>query len=174
MSREARNWYSRQIIPNNAMKSVLGVLAYLHGEGRKIFPSQAYLARETGLTDRSVRAALALLSELGVVDRRHRSAGAKGRISDIYVLRLSQEFMLTRKQIRDTRSALRYRKQIPVGENLLPEAGSVATGTAFRGIGDEQDKRLIQDGAIQGVDSSKRHIGGATILPLRRAGGGVQ
>ena len=50
MSKEARQWHSRQVIPNGPMKSVLGVLAYLHQEGRKIYPSQAYLARETGLS----------------------------------------------------------------------------------------------------------------------------
>lgn len=171
MSAEARKWHSRQIIPNGPMKSVLGVLAYLHQEGRKLFPSQAYLARETGLTERSVRTAVAMLAELGVVDRRHRSAGARGRISDCFTLRMNQEFMFTRKQIRDARAGLRNRNRIPLANNSLPERRSVATGTAFRGIGDEQDIGTYQDGAIQGVDSSKGHMGGAVVLPLRKIGG---
>lgn len=175
MSKEACKWHSRQVIPNGPMKSVLGALAYLHCEGKLIFPSQAYLARETGLTDRSVRTALALLEAMGVVDRRHRSAGAKGRISDSYTLRLNQEFMFTRRQIRDTRNALRYRKHIPVGENSLPERGSFATGSTFRGIGDEQDKSTFQEEAIQGVDSSVGHMREAgVVVPLRVVGGGVK
>jgi DNA-binding transcriptional MocR family regulator len=148
MSKEARNWYSRQIIP-----------------------SQAYLARETGLTERAVRTALALLSEMGMVERRHRSAGAKGRISDSYTLRLHREFMFTRKQIKDTRNAIRYRNQIPVGDNSLPERGSFATGTSFRGIGDDQKEVTYQDKAIQWVDSSIGHIGGGVVVPLRKLGG---
>src|SRR4051794_27836713 len=99
MSKHAKQWASRQQIANGPMKSVLTALAYLHREGKDLFPSQAYLANETGLSDRAVRSALRLLSHFGVLSRKPRSAGHRGRISDLITLNLSIDFVLSSEMV---------------------------------------------------------------------------
>ena len=78
MSKAAKQWAHRQRIADGAMKPILIELAYLHMEGRALFPSQAHLAQATGKSERTVRDALRLLEIFGVISRTSRSKGAMG------------------------------------------------------------------------------------------------
>jgi len=82
------NWMirDRSISPRNII--VYASLASRSGLGG-IHPSQATLADETGLTERTVRTALRELEELGVIERVRRTAKTRGqsnRLPDGYVL----------------------------------------------------------------------------------------
>ncbi|HTM76763.1 MAG TPA: helix-turn-helix domain-containing protein [Devosia sp.] len=168
MSKQAKQWASRQQIANGPMKSVLTALAYMHREGKDLFPSQAYLANETGLSDRAVRAALRLLSHFGVLSRKARSSGSRGRISDVFTLNLSGDYRLTSEMLSTARKGLAKpgsnRKPVPVAEKLQPEPASGASGTSFRGLGDEQ-KVLSQISTELSVGHCTHEGQGATGEP---------
>jgi hypothetical protein len=140
MSKKAMDWADTVHIANGPMKQVLGRLAYLHREGKELFPSQAYLAEKTQLSERTVRYALQLLAYFGVVRRIARSNGARGRTSDVMVLSFGLH-EITRDQVTTARRALRkplsIRHRVPVvvvKSQPAPHAG--APGTACQGIGD--------------------------------------
>ena len=71
------NWMIREkAVPRNAIL-VYASLSSRAGMGA-IFPSQATIAEESGLSERTVRTMLARLEELGVIERRARR-GSEGR-----------------------------------------------------------------------------------------------
>lgn len=171
MSKVATDWARRQALPDGTMKAVLRALAYIHQDGKLLYPSQSYLVRETGLGLRTVRDAIKALCQLGMLERRHRSAGAKGRTSDAYKLPLGREFLISKYDIRKARKALRNRHIVPVTGNSLPAPCSVPSGTSCRGIGVEQDIDTYQKGALTGQDINIGHGGGAVVVPLRKFAG---
>ncbi len=71
MSYRASDWAMAQPLDNPAAKLVLLILAHHmnHKTGR-CFPSVATMARESGLSDRGVRLAVARLAKLGLVELR--------------------------------------------------------------------------------------------------------
>jgi len=73
-------------VPRNAIL-VYASLSSRAGYGA-IFPSQATIAEESGLSERTVRTMLARLEEIGVIERRSRRAGEgrANRKTDAYVL----------------------------------------------------------------------------------------
>lgn len=140
MSKRAVEWAETVRIANGPMRQVLDKLAYLHHDKHELFPSQAYLAEKTGLSERGVRYALQLLSFFGVVQRTARSNGARGRSSDRMVLSFGLHD-ISREQIAAAKKSLRKpgcnRHNVPITEGHsqpAPHAG--APGTACQGIGE--------------------------------------
>jgi hypothetical protein len=81
------NWMIREKqVPRNAIL-VYASLSSRAGMG-SIFPSQATIAQESGLSERTVRTMLGALEEIGVIERRARRAGeGRGnRKTDAYTL----------------------------------------------------------------------------------------
>lgn len=79
------NWMIREKrVPRSAIL-VYASLSSRAGMGA-IFPSQATIAEESGLSERTVRTMLGKLEELGVVERQRRSTKGKKRVTDGYTL----------------------------------------------------------------------------------------
>jgi hypothetical protein len=147
LSKEAVDWAQRQFIPDGTMKPLLKQLAYMHKPGRDLFPSQAFLADAIGRSGRTVREGLRLLEYFGLIKRKARSNGAKGRTSDLFELVMDREFTLTKRVIADAHKALRKRRTSPVANpNSQPAKSSGAPGEIRQGIGDLAEGP-IQEGA---------------------------
>ena len=123
MSKAAKDWCKSLVIADPTMKRVLDDLAYLHKDGRELFPAQATLAAHASLSVRSVRTALRLLEHFGFVERRPRMQPNGGRTSDSFVLRLDQRPVATRDMIRVARKA--FRPGIPPGTRFRPPRNEV-------------------------------------------------
>lgn len=129
------------------MKALLNKLAYMHKSGRALFPSQAFLADSIGRSPRTVREGLRVLEYFGLIHRKARSNGAKGRSSDEITLSLTQEFTLTKQVIADAHRTLRKRQISPVvSTNSQPAKSAGAPGEIRQGIG-ELIEGHIQEGA---------------------------
>jgi hypothetical protein len=143
MSAAASAWADRQVIASPAMKAVLDRLAWLHKEGRDLFPSQATLASRTALSPRCVWESLELLEHFGLIRRRPRSRRA-GRISDVFELVMTSAVNIDRHAISVARrglragSATRSGSEQPRNQQLAP--GSSATRSGSEGVGDEEKK----------------------------------
>lgn len=82
------NWMIRDQRFSRRAILVYASLASRSGPGG-IFPSQKTIATEMGISERTVRSALAELEELGVIERVRRHSGSRGkatRLPDGYVL----------------------------------------------------------------------------------------
>jgi len=78
MSIEALNWCKNQPCPNPTSKLILFVLSTYADERHSCYPSEKHLAKICGISDRSVRRNLALLSEYSLLTIRQR-AGTSNR-----------------------------------------------------------------------------------------------
>lgn len=85
MSYKATNW-AYELPLKGSPKPVLVALADMADEAGTCFPSQATLARMTGLGERTVRRAIEELESLELLKRVPRYGGVNGRMSDRYVL----------------------------------------------------------------------------------------
>lgn len=87
MSNRALGWAFNTALPTTP-KFVLVTLADLADEADSCFPSQGYIARVVGATDRTVRRALSDLERLGYIARERRYKSNGYRSSDRYVLKV--------------------------------------------------------------------------------------
>ena len=126
MSSSAMKWARRQQIQDATLFSVVKRLAEVADDAGVSWASQARLAHDCGMSDRSVRRALQLLQLLGVIARTRRSRGSSGRTTDFVALALHRDFDIGRALVRKLRSAARSRPQ--------PDNVSVATGQCVQGI----------------------------------------
>lgn len=127
MSVQAMGWAFKVRTGSNVLKSVLVAVANYADEEGVCWPSQARLARDTELSDRTVREALARLEKMGLMERTRRTNEDGYRASDR--IRLNPSY---RKQPplgpmdQQERDADRSnRSEVPVG---LPEADDTPTG----------------------------------------------
>lgn len=117
MSAVARKWAGHQKIADQTILAVLRALAWGADKGTgNCRKSQADLAREAGVTDRAVRAALTVLERLEIVARQARSKGKYGRTTDLIILSLDRNFDVSRAAIRAMRKSQK--------SSLQPERGS--------------------------------------------------
>ena len=91
MSIQAINWALRQEVKPSARKFVLVCLANYADADAMCFPGQASIARDTGQSERSVRAHLSALESGGLITRSHRQRLDGSRTSDIYELILAAD-----------------------------------------------------------------------------------
>lgn len=158
MSAAANQWLKRQRFADANLRTVVRVLVTLHRDGADIYPSQAWLARETELCRKSVQRCLDLLEYFGVIVRTKRSNGRGGRTSDRYQLALKRDFDLTVEGVAAVRAVLRQ----PVskatmgrfGEKLQSDHGSVAKRPWDARIEAEVKNSPIQEEDLHGLDSS--------------------
>lgn len=127
MSHAAVAWAYAQHLPN-PRKAILVALADFADEENSCFPGQKKLAFMVGITDRSVRNALAALETSGHITRVHRHREDGTRTSDRYTLAVGQ--------VIDTPTPVDDPVDKPLPERPsgsgLPERGSATTGTTFR------------------------------------------
>ncbi|TIO14905.1 MAG: helix-turn-helix domain-containing protein [Mesorhizobium sp.] len=123
MSSAAMKWAKNQNIKDGLLSAVVARLAQYADANGAAFPAQATLAIDCGVSERSVRRALALLDSLGVIKRTPRSKGHFGRTSDLIVLAIHRQFDIGRATIAKARS-----------RTLQPDKLSSATGQIVRGI----------------------------------------
>jgi predicted transcriptional regulator len=90
MSVQAISWALNVSTGDTGAKCLLLALANYADENGECWPSQERLARDTELTDRTVRTKLKLLEECGLIRREHRCSDAGWRTSDYYRLYLGQ------------------------------------------------------------------------------------
>lgn len=155
------------------MKPVLLELAYMHQQGKPLFPSQERLALATGNSERTVRDALRLLQHFKIIDRKWRSNGARGRTSDEYILAIGTPFTLARKVIAATRKDLSNRRNSPVVmEKSQPAKSAGGTGEICRGIGDLVEDTLSHTGTELSVGHYTREGEGQQRPALRVIHGG--
>lgn len=121
------NWMIREKqVPRNAVL-VYASLASRSGLGG-IHPSQATIAEESGLSERTVRSMLGELEALGVVQRVRRSTAARGkstRLPDGYTLHPNGSGKLA--------ADLAGSSLLPATNGLQPATGDVATGKELQG-----------------------------------------
>jgi biotin operon repressor len=85
MSLTATRWAWSAPVENSGQRLVLLNLADRANKQGECWPSQERIARDTNLSERSVRNRMKELEETGFIKRRHRKNGA-GRTSDLTVL----------------------------------------------------------------------------------------
>lgn len=90
MSVQAISWALGTAVGDTGAKLLLLALANYADEHGECWPSQARLAQDTELTDRTIRTKLKLLEEGGFLSRERRQSDAGWRTSDYYRLHLSQ------------------------------------------------------------------------------------
>lgn len=127
MSSSAMKWARRQRIQDGVLLNVVKRLSEIADDTGVSWASQARIAAACGMSDRSVRRALRLLQQLGVVTRTRRSRGFLGRTTDLVVLSLHRDFDIGRAVIRKIRAASRR-------PCVQPDNGSAATGPSVQGI----------------------------------------
>ncbi len=93
MSHQATNWAIQQRGLKPATKIVLWHLCDRHNPDYGCFPSQAMLARDCEMSERSVRNHLEVLEHLGLIRRIHRSGDAGSFTSNMYVFEFEDRFM---------------------------------------------------------------------------------
>lgn len=121
MSVEAMSWARRAIAGNSCKKAVLWVLANYADEDWSCFPSQATIAEQAEVGERTVRRILQGWEEEGLILRTHRGDKGGGRTSDrIYICR--------------ERWAMRPPKELPATRAGLPATHDRVTG---QGLADE-------------------------------------
>lgn len=89
MSNRAISWAFQTTLPTT-QKFVLVALADLADEYDSCYPSQEYIARVVGATDRTVRRALTSLEDDGYIERSRRYRDGGYRSSDRYFLILAR------------------------------------------------------------------------------------
>ena len=174
MSKRAMQWAETVKVANGPMRRVLDRLAYLHHDKHDLFPSQAYLAEKTDLSERAVRYALQLLSHFGVIQRTMRSNGAHGRTSDLVVLSFGLHGV-GKDQIRAAKIALRKprsnRHSLPLARDISqPAPGARPPGTVCQVIGDLSEEPS-QEGTEGSVGQYAREAGAGRPTLRLLAGG---
>ncbi|TIY09722.1 MAG: hypothetical protein E5V16_16295 [Mesorhizobium sp.] len=108
MSKEARTWAARQRVADQTITAVMRAVAWAADKGTgQCRQSQSVLAVEAGLTDRSVRAALAVMERLEIIVRRPQSKGKYGRATDVILLALDRNFDISRAAVTAIRLSLK-------------------------------------------------------------------
>lgn len=96
MSKQARIWLKRQIIPDDVTSKIMKVLVSVDEEGICRITQQS-IAEKSGFTERTVRRHLDLLEAHGAIRReRQNQWGRKGRSADVLVLTLNRDFDFTK------------------------------------------------------------------------------
>lgn len=125
MSINLVGWAMKQRLGSATLKIVLVALANYADESGAAWPSQATLAGDTDLTDRSVRTALAELEARGLITRAKRYVDGK-RLTDRFTI------VVCAASVPEGRSG-RTVPETPSGTQTLPEALSPhPTGSSFR------------------------------------------
>lgn len=99
MSGTAIKWARRQRIASVKLKNMLNTIAYRADEKGKTWASQQTLADDMGANERFIRQLLRQLELLGLIERKRRSRGRKGRLTDEISLPLHKTFDLGRDAI---------------------------------------------------------------------------
>jgi hypothetical protein len=116
------SWTVRQLSPTQR----LVFLAICDGANKsdECWPSQAYLAEKTGLTDRSVRTAIKALEERGLLSRKYR-ANNSGRTSDLIAVN---------RPVNSTEPALRQESNNQTRQIALPDLQETSSATQRKEI----------------------------------------
>lgn len=141
MSVAAVKWALRQAVGSSSAKFVLMVLAEHADDAARCFPSQALIAEETELSERSVRTQLRLLEDAGLIRRTHQQRGDGSRTADTIELATRGRF-----------EVVSIRKELPQGQ---PEAPSA-------------NRKHVPDGQPENDDRSNRNV--FPIQPEARSG----
>lgn len=171
MSTKALNWARKQSFGNLALTALVTALAARADDRGVTWISQATLASDMGASDRRIRHLLKKAEYLRIITRKPRSAGAKGRLSDVTSLALNVEFNMTSAE---ARKALATGTPVPLGVRIRNRNKStLATGTPVPG-NIKGETYLYQGGTelTEGTSSSARPrlavVGGTA---LAREGG---
>lgn len=130
MSNEAITWARQQTGLSTVQKFLLWVLADLADEAHSCYPGQDYLAREVEATPRTVRTALAVLEERGLIVREERRRASGYRTSDRYYLQLPEKSS---------------------GRRISPEIDADLTGKDFRLLKDDPLVRTLSSSSADAV-----------------------
>jgi hypothetical protein len=107
MSKEAMTWVAQQHIADVTLMAVLRAIAWGADRGTgQCRQSQAALATEAHVSERSVRAALVVLERLEIITRRPQSKGKYGRSTDVIILALARNFDVSRPAVIAIRKTL--------------------------------------------------------------------
>ncbi len=112
----------------------LALAVYARRDGGNIHPGQARLAKETGLTDRSVRSHLERLRELGLIERTERGVGnAHMRRADVFRTTIPEDVL-------DRVEAMRQRDAQEQEMKRKLRSGSSMNRNEDAGSGGEQER----------------------------------
>lgn len=113
-------------VPLTALVNAIAARADKHGT---VWAAQETLAADIGSTARYVRKLLAKAERLGIMNRKYRSGGARGRLTDTMTLEMHKAFRLTAS---DVRKAGRWKP--PRYENSQPRSSRhTSARTPFSG-----------------------------------------
>lgn len=137
MSYHAQVWARGLELPP-APKSVLLALAFRADINQACLPSQGRIARDTGLSERTVRRHLRWLEAQGLITRKKRFSDDGQQLSDRYVLLYGP----------DTETAREDSPSAP-GQSRRPQGADAGaakyTGTDKKNLSGESKKRLERD-----------------------------
>jgi len=120
MSSEAMKWARLQSFGSLSLKALVNAIAARADKKGSTWVSQRTLADDLGASDRHIRELLAKAEMLGVITRTPRSAGRRGRLTDLMTLTLQRSFCLTASDVRAVRRACPG--AVPTG-SIVPLAG---------------------------------------------------
>jgi DNA-binding transcriptional MocR family regulator len=169
MSSVAMKWAKRQRFGDGLLSALVTRLAQYADSSGAAYPSQATLAADCGVSERSVRRALMTLQQFGVITRRCRSKGRMGRTTDLVVLALHRDFDIGRATIVMARRP-----------KFQPDNLSVPTGQFVRGITKRKTTSPYQEEGISKVEGCSATRGGIlsdrancnliNVVPFQRRG----
>ena len=187
-------WAKRQKIGDVTVKSVLRALSvYIDAVTGLAWPSQSSLAKDTELSDRTVRKAIRILEYFDIIKKQHRGSKKGGRRSDLYTVDISIDFCISKEEIKAAKVALgmvsqknSYRKsttELPEADFLrntkgntilfpiqdkIDIGGSVSREVEYSTIG----SIALEGRDRNGSETNKPIGGGAETIPFLLAVGG--
>lgn len=127
MSSEATKWAKRQVIEDRTLSDLLSALARSAEDGGRCKVTQAKLATNIGVTDRTVRNLLPILESFGLITRaRQQVVQKRGRAADLLILTIGRDFTLTKEKIMGAKRVGPTGKDFRLNDRDQPE--KISTG----------------------------------------------
>ena len=114
---EWERWVRRCILPSSAKLVAFVMATYAARDGSRIFPGVARLAATTGLSERTVRTALGILRDVGLIERVY-PGGRRGQqaFADVHRLAIPADLTTRVEMLNPDEDALPKRQPLPSGK----------------------------------------------------------
>ncbi len=115
---EWERWVRRCCLPSSAKLVAFVMATYAARDGSRIFPGVARLAETTGLSERTVRTALGILRDVGLIERVY-PGGRRGTqaFADVHRLAIPADLMDRVPMLNPDEDRLPNRQQLPPGKS---------------------------------------------------------
>lgn len=110
-------WVRRCVLPSSTKLVALVMATYAARDGSRVFPGVARLAATTGLSERTVRTALGILRDVGLIER-IAEGGRRGvqSFTDVHRLAIPADLMERAQFLDPDEDVIPKRQQLPPGK----------------------------------------------------------